>query len=381
MRPGRIDQIGYRPIVEINLDRIVGNFERLASRQPAATPAAVVKCDAYGLGLVPCSRILAIRCACNMFFVAHPEEGLALRKALDRIAPTAEIFVLNGPSERSLPAFDAGKLTPILNSLAQTRLWTAERAGVPAALHADVGINRLGVPANELEEALGAPGLNLCLLMGHLSCAGTPDNSANAIELTRFRELAKAARAPRASLVSSGGVMISEEFGFDVVRLGVGLYGVSPFDAPIPEVRPAATLTAEILQVQSLRMDAKVGYGGLFRARRPTRLATIALGYGDGLPRHAPPSDDANRAYVDVGGVACPLVGRVSMDLATIDITDAPTEVAAGDRVEVFGDKMPIESIAAACGTIGYELLTRLSPRVVRRYLVGGSPAPESLLT
>ncbi len=366
---------GYRPTVSVDLGRLVGNFQRLAARQPDAEAAAVVKCDAYGLGLVPCARALARHGDCRTFFVAHPEEGARLREALRDSVPDAEIFILNGPTRASLPIFDEGRLTPVINSLAQATLWAETRPGAPCAVHADVGIHRLGVPAEELSDVLSLRDLKPTLFMAHLSCAGAPDDPTNEAELKRFRTLAADAGDVRLSLVSTGGALIGEAFGFDLLRLGVGLYGVSPFGAPVPEVKPVATLTAEVLQVQSVPVGGRVGYGGLFEAARPTRLATLAIGYGDGFPRAAPASGGEASVRVVIGGTPCPVVGCVSMDLVTVDITDAPASVAPGDAAEIFGDAAPIEEAAAACGTIGYELLTRLSPRVTRTYAMNGAPA------
>ncbi|MEO1014979.1 MAG: alanine racemase, partial [Pseudomonadota bacterium] len=331
---------GYRPTVTIDLGRLVGNFRRLAARQPSAEAAAVVKCDAYGLGLLPCARALVERGGCQTFFVAHPEEGARLRDGLADLAPEAEIFVLNGPTLASLPVFRAARLTPVVNSLRQARLWTDHHAGEPCGLHADVGIHRLGVPADEIDAALALPGLNATLFMGHLSCAGTPDDPTNDQELERFRMLADRAGKARLSLVSSGGALIGDAFGFDLIRLGVGLYGVSPFGEEVKEVKPVATLTAEVLQAQTVPAGGRVGYSGLFEAKRPTRLATLALGYGDGFPRAAPADGGAGSVNVVVGGAACPVVGCVSMDLVTVDVTEAPGDVAPGDQAEVFGDRM-----------------------------------------
>ncbi|MEL7488508.1 MAG: alanine racemase [Pseudomonadota bacterium] len=362
------------PWVAVDLAALTGNFHRVAKATPNATPAAVVKCDAYGLGLVAVSRTLAIKEKCRIFFVAHAETGARLRAALADIAPQAEIFIFNGPFEDTLELFRNHRLTPVLNSLEQVRFWATAEPGAPAAVHVDTGMNRLGLPEEEIAAVRSIPDLSVNVIMSHFACASTPGAPMLDTQYAAFRRIAAAFPGARASLASTGGAMISKDYGFDLTRLGVGVYGVGPFDGPHPEIQPVARLVAPVIQVRRIPAGATTGYDQTFLLERDSVLATVALGYGDGFPRAG-----SNKARVFLAGAPCPIVGRISMDLIVIDATDAPRPVATGDEAEFYGPALPIEAAAAACGTIGYELLTGLGPRVERRYLWNDAPADPHL--
>lgn len=369
------------PHLDIDLAALCANYRRLALATPKAAAAAVVKCDAYGLGAEAVGRALRRRENCRTFFVAYSEEGAALRTTL---GPDAEIFVFNGPFPEFLRTYSDFNLTPVLNSLDQATLWAAEMGGAPAALHIDTGMHRLGVPPAVLGAVRAINSLNITLVMSHLACASDVSNALNERQRTAFSSLAEQFPNARKSLASSGGALIGEQFGFDMVRLGVGIYGVSPLDDGASGIAPVATLTAPVIQVHSMKAGETVGYGASFTARRNSALATISLGYGDGYPRSA-----SNMGAAFLAGVHCPIVGRVSMDLIVLDITDAPVRPKTGDRAEFFGPNLSIDKAAGACGTIGYELLTDigglcrprkgLGGRVERRYLWKGAPAPDDL--
>lgn len=369
------------PRLDINLAALCANYRRLAAAAPKATAAAVVKCDAYGLGAEAVGRALHLKEKCRTFFVAYSEEGAALRTAL---GPDVEIFVFNGPFPEFLPTYRDFALTPVLNSLDQAALWAAEMRDAPAALHIDTGMHRLGVPPAVLGAIKSMKGLNLSLVMSHLACASDSGHSMNERQRTAFTQLAEQFPKMRTSLASSGGALIGESFAFDMVRLGVGLYGVSPLDDGVTGFAPVATLTAPVVQIHSMRAGETVGYGASFTATRDSALATVALGYGDGYPRAG-----SNQGLAFLAGAQCPIVGRVSMDLIVLDVTAAPARPKIGDQAEFFGANYSIDAAAEACGTIGYELLTGigglarprkgLGGRVERRYLWAGAPAPESL--
>ncbi|MBB5519866.1 alanine racemase [Amphiplicatus metriothermophilus] len=359
-----------RPLVEIDLDALCANFRTLAAASAGATPAAVVKCDGYGLGAAPVAQALAIQEKCRTFFVAYPHEGARLRAALARCAPHATIYVFNGPHEETLAAFDAHRLIPVVNSLEQARLWARARPGAPAALHADTGMNRLGAPAYELDDIAALDGLSVVLVLSHLACSSDPPHEMNPRQRALFEKAA--ARFPGAarSLAASSGALLPASYHFELTRLGVGLYGVSPLDIPDGRIAPVARLTAPVIQLRNVAAGESVGYARAHVFDAPRRLATLALGYGDGLPRII-----GDRGAAFLGGARCPIVGRVSMDLAVLDVTEAPEPVRLGDRAELFGPRLPIEETAAACMTIGYELLTSLGGRVPRRYLWRAAPA------
>lgn len=372
------------PRLDVDLAAIAANYRRLASAAPAAEAAAVVKCDAYGLGAGPVARTLMAEANCRTFFVAYSEEGAALRAA---IGPGPEIFVFNGPFDETVSACRAHRLTPVLNSLEQARLWAGAAPGAAAALHIDTGMNRLGLPLADVAAARAIAGLKVSVVMSHLACASDPANAMNERQRRNFEEAASVFPAARRSLSSSGGALFGARYGFDMVRLGVGLYGVSPHDAPVEGICAVATLTAPVIQLREIASGQTVGYGATFTAKRRARLATVSLGYGDGFPRAG-----SNAARAFLGGAICPIAGRVSMDLIVLDVTGATQPVAVGDRAEFFGALLSIDEQAARCGTLGYELLTGvgglsrrsesgLGVRVERRYLYGAGMASASLVS
>lgn len=362
------------PRLDVNLDAIVANYRRMAAATPAADAAAVVKCDAYGLGAESVAHALMGRAACRTFFVAYSEEGVALRQT---IGDAPEIFVFNGAFAGTAAICRDLRLTPVLNSLEQARLWASIAPGASAALHVDTGMNRLGMPAGEIAGARSLRDLSVSVVMSHLACATDATDPRNERQRRDFEEAASVFPGARRSLSASGGALFGARYGFDMVRLGAALYGVNPHDQPVAGILPVATLTAPVIQLREIGPGDTVGYGATFTARRTTRLATVSLGYGDGFPRSG-----SNRAKAFLGGALCPVAGRVSMDLIVLDVTDAPDALTIGDRAEFFGPSLSIDMQASLCGTIGYELLTGvgglsrarpggLGVRVERGYLSG----------
>jgi alanine racemase len=307
--------------------------------------APVVKADGYGLGADAASTALAAAGA-RTFFVAAAGEGVALRRTL---GDGATIYVLNGASNEDLADLRAARLTPVLNSPAQVALWPRE---LPFALHIDTGMNRLGVKLHELS---AAQGLRPVMVMSHLACASDPLNPMNDVQRARFIEASAQFPGARRSLAASAGALLGPSYAFDLVRPGIGIYGGGPLDAGNPDLAVAATLEAPILQVFDLPAGDTVGYGASFTVARPLRAATVALGYADGWLRSL-----SGRGYGIVRGAQCPLLGRVSMDLVTLDIT-AAAEAQAGEMVEFLGARAPLDDVARLAGTVNYEILTNLA--------------------
>lgn len=349
----------------IRLDAVAENH-RLCFHLAGAEAAGVVKADAYGLGMEPVARALA-SAGCESFFVARIEEGIRLRA----IVPESRIFVLDGACDETTSALVAHRLIPTLNSLDQIDAWSkasrAQSYARDAAIHVDTGMNRLGLPpaelsvlANESAQRLG--GLNLVLVMSHLACGDDPAAAKNAAQLARFRAaLAMLPPAP-ASLSASGGILLGRDYAFDLVRPGIALYGGNPQRKVPNPFKTVAQLTGRILQLRCVDKGESVGYGATFHTARPTTLATVGLGYADGLMRAI-----ANRGTGAIGGARAPVAGRVSMDLITLDVTDIPA-AAVGDEVEFLGDTVSLEEMADAAGTANYEILTRLGSRFPRIY-------------
>ena len=361
----------------VRLPAIVANYRTYRRMAGPTAVAAVVKANGYGLGAARVAPALA-QAGCDSFFVARLEEAIALRK----MVPQARIFVLDGADADAVPALISHRLTPVLNSLGQIAAWGAA-AGVgtsklDAVLHVDTGMNRLGLPGDELailsgEHAKRLAGINPVLVMSHLACSDEPSNPMNGQQLSRFQQaLAMLPPAP-ASLAASHGAMLGMEYHFDLVRPGVALYGANP---QTPEgmaqegtgkeaanlMQTAAVLTARVLQVRRIDSGSSVGYGASFRAKRPSMIATVALGYADGMPRTL-----SNKGVAVLGGVRVPFVGRVSMDTICLDVSDLNAPPRIGDEAELLGDALSLGEVAANAGTNEYEILTRLH-RVPRVY-------------
>jgi alanine racemase len=352
----------------IRLGAVVSNYRIMQRLAAPACVAAVVKADAYGLGAEFVSSALAARAGCDTFFVARLEEGVALRPIL----PQARIFVLDGAPPDAVPALISHRLTPVLNSLADIAAWNAAAHAahreLDAALHVDTGMHRLGLPPDELAILAGdvrkrLSRIRTVLVMSHLSCSDDRQARSNALQLERFQTALAMLPAAPASLASSGGVLLGKAYAFDMVRPGLGLYGGNPLPAESNPFLVAARLTARVLQLRRVDKGESVGYGATFQTGRPTVIATVAVGYADGLMRAI-----GNRGSAAVSGARAPFVGRVSMDLATLDVTDIQG-VGVADEVELLGDVISLEEIASAANTASYEILTSLSARAPRHYV------------
>ncbi len=358
-------------ILTIDLDAVADNYRRLCAELGAVACAAVVKADAYGLGMARVAPALA-RAGARTFFVAQLEEAIALRAMFP---VEVEIYVLNGLGAGPVAEFQAGRVHPVLNSLGEIDAWAAaaRAAGraLPAAVHIDTGISRLGLPDDELE-ALAADrgrlaGIDLRYLLSHLACADRPEHPLNAEQLRRFR--AARARLPDApaSLANSSGIFLGADYHLDLARPGVALYGVNPTPGQPNPMRQVVRLQGKILQVREIDASRTVGYGATHRAAGPTRIATVAVGYADGYLRSL-----SNRGSAWLGDRRVPVVGRVSMDLITLDVTGASAEAARpGAFVDLIGADLSTDEVAEAAGTIGYEILTSLGRRYHRVYRGG----------
>jgi len=410
---------GRRPTeARIRLGALRANFAEVRRRAAGADVIAVVKADAYGHGAAPVTAALAAA-GCRRFAVLTVEEAVTLRDAGRR----EEILAMGGvhdPEEAALAA--AREVVPVVHHAGPLKLLAgaAREAPLPVHVEVDTGMHRMGVPDAEAPELLARiaaePGLRLAGVYTHLARADEPDLEPTRQQLRRFGRVLAAARArgidpglvhfANSAGLLAGGELAEVAPAVGAVRVGLALYGAQPSRRP-PEgarppdaspvgagghgdgepsvteggaageggapgdsrtaaLRPVMTLAAPVATVRSLEPGDEVGYGGEFRARRPTRVATLDLGYGDGYLRSA-----GGRAEVWLAGARRPVVGRVSMDFIGVDVGDAPVEV--GDEAVVFGAegeaRMPVEDVAAAAGTIPYEVMVRVGPRVPRVYL------------
>lgn len=367
----------------VDLDALVENYRLLQRRAAPARAAGVVKADAYGLGAVRVGKALW-NAGCRTFFVALPQEGIALRAAL----PDAEIYVLNGTfGPEAAPAFAAHRLMPVIGSQADISCWEAfgwndRGTPRPCAIHVDTGMNRLGLTHDEAlafaaDNALTGA-LTPRLLMSHLACGDDDCHPLNRRQLESFQAVREAFAGIDSSLSNSAGIFLGPDFAFDVVRPGIALYGGQPFNGGDNPMRAVATLEARVIQVRRAKDGDTASYGAHGKLSRDTVIAVVSTGYADGYHRASSFAGVPLRQAMATGGHGfvhgerVPVLGRVTMDLTLFDVTDlGPDGVATGDWIELFGENIPVDEAAAAAGTISYEMLTSLGRRYHRRY-VGG---------
>ncbi len=357
-------------LLRIDLDAVAANYQLLSRRLGTAACGAAVKADAYGIGASRVARRL-VRAGCRVFFVATLDEAVALRADVPDTG--VDIAVLCGVLPGTEPVLAEHRLIPVINDPGQIARWrrAGERAGVPldAMLHVDTGMNRLGLSPRETDRLAGAPellaGVNWRYLVSHLACADDPDDPENTIQLDRIRAVRARLPAMPVSLANSAGILLGPDWHFDLVRPGIALYGGAPQPGRENPMHRVVALLGRVLQVRDIEPGMRVGYGGDYRACAPGRIATVAAGYADGYLRSS-----AGRARVHLGRIALPVVGRVSMDLITVDVTEAPeAAVFPGALVELLGGRNTVDDAAAAAGTIAYEILTSLGRRYHREYL------------
>ena len=361
-------------VLFIDLGAIAANWRTLAAAAHPAECAAVVKADAYGLGVAAVAPVLAAAGCCS-FFVAHLDEGIALRGLLGA-APS--IFVLNGVPPGTAGEFDAHRLLPVLNSARQVGEWqhlAASRGQPrPAAIQVDTGMSRFGLSPGEVhglaERPDGFAGIATRLVMSHLGCADEPAHPANQSQRDAFAQLRPLLPPAPASLAASFGIFLGPSYHLDMVRPGVALFGGAASHSP--SLRPVVRLQGRIVQTRLIPAGAFVGYGARFVAERPSRIATVAVGYADGFLRAG---GGRGVACLPEGGPPLPIVGRISMDCLGVDVTDAPeAALQEGMALDLIGPHRPLEDAATAAGTIGYEMLTALGQRYHRCYRPDAPP-------
>jgi alanine racemase len=363
-----IDEASAGAILTIDLGALAANWGSLREKVAPAECAAVVKADAYGIGLEPAVRAL-INAGCRTFFVAHISEALRVR-AIDQ---KCTLYLLNGLTPSSSETLARSNIRPVLSSLSELEEWalhckTAD-VKLPAAIQFDSGINRLGVPADQVERVRPlVDSFEPALLMSHFA-ESEVISERNTAQIAAFEKVRTAFPNIPASLCNSSGIFLHERPSLDLVRPGYALYGGNPTpNAPNP-MRSVVTLQARVLQVCDIAAGERVGYGGEWAAPRASRLATLSIGYADGLPRSGTATGRSGIEAV-VAHRRCPFVGRLSMDLSIVDVTYLPDgAVQRGDFAEILGTTIGIDELGRKSGTIGYEILTRLGQRYARRYV------------
>lgn len=347
-----------QPRATIELSNIASNWKALNTLPGANEVGAVVKANGYGLGAGPVCRAL-FDAGCKTFFTATMEEGAEVRAIL---GDGPDIIVFHGIADSEVDLAKDHRLRPVLNTLHQLRTWRMHglvETG-PAILHFDTGMNRLGLRPEDIpavKEMLD--GRAVGVLMSHLACADEVDNQLNTAQREAFLEIASHWPEARKSLSNSAGMALGSDFMFDLTRPGIALYG-----GGIPmgtQISPVLTLHAPILSVFMAPKGASTGYGATRKFGRHHRLATVALGYADGFPRTS-----SNNGFAFIAGQRCKIVGRVSMDMLTLDVTDLTCMIAPGMMVELIGENAGLEDQAEEARTLGYELLTGLGKRIER---------------
>jgi alanine racemase len=353
--------------LKVDLGAIAHNFQFLQSQLPKGRCSSVVKADAYGLGMLKVSPVLA-KAGCEHFFVATLDEAIQLREVL----PHGNIYVLGGLLTSCEDDFHSHNLTPVLNDLGQIQLWDAyarkKNAKLPAIIHVDTGMWRLGLPpaevmhlANNLD-VLNA--IDLKYIMSHLACSDSPHHDKNLQQMNAFNEaLALLPKTP-ASLANSHGIFLGPEYHYDMVRPGRSLYGLGARFLHTEGLRQSLQVYARILQVSAIGKGQTIGYDAMYCVSKPTRIATIGVGYADGYSRTL-----SNHGCVYIAGHQAPIVGRVSMDLITVDVGEVPEALAVpGAWAEIIGENISADDVALAAGTTSREISSKFGSRFHKIY-------------
>lgn len=335
----------------IDLMSIRANWRALSALSAGVT-GAVVKANGYGLDAARVSRALAQEGA-RHFFVAVAEEGAVVRRAL---GPGPKIYVFSGHMEKDTSLIRDHQLTPMINSVDQLLRHVDAMPDVEFGVQLDSGMNRLGMEPSEWRAVRDLVlRLRPEILMSHLACADDPQHTMNAQQLREFRDMTDGLNVPR-SLSATGGILLGNSYHFELTRPGVGLYGGAPFET----AQSVVSLDVPVIQVRDVDTGETVGYSNTWTAPTPRKIATVSAGYADGIMRSLGPNLSL---YSD--RVACPVVGRISMDLIGVDITllaDTPSSL------QLLNSLQSIDDLATAADTIGYEVLTSLGSRYQRRY-------------
>ncbi len=375
---GGIPEQAAGGVLHIDLDALAANWRTLRDNAGGAETAAVVKANAYGIGIEQAVPTLG-RAGCRTFFVAHVSEAIRARA----VAPDATIYVLNGLFTGTCPTYAEFDLRPVLGSFEEIEEWAgfcrAQSQKLKAAIHVDTGMNRLGLTVPQglmLKDLASLKDFETALLMSHFVSAEESDNPLNRQQIEAFRAVRATLPGIPSSLANSSGIFLRDRPHFDLARPGYALYGGNPTPDRDNPMRAVIGLEGRIVQLRWVEADHSVGYNGRWLALSKRRIATISVGYADGYPRSASArgksGDELLAGMALVAGRPCPFAGNVSMDLITVDVTDVPeAEVQRGDTVTLIGGDLTVDEVGRRAGTIGYEILTNLGARYARTYSGG----------
>ncbi len=357
-----------RPILEIDLNNLLANYQLLEKIAPHATPAAVVKDDAYGLGAAVVAPLLYEKAQCRNFFVAHAVEG---QRIADKL-PQAKIYVLQGIGEDCLDIFQqVPQLIPVISSPEMFEFWKSNRLpNRKPVIHIETGLNRLGFREHDLKALSDADLSEFSMVMSHLACGDEKDHFMNAHQLETFEQL-KNIYFPDlpASLSASDGVFLGEKFHWNMVRLGAAMYGINTAPYRLNQMQNVVRIKAPVLQIEPLPKGEFVGYSATYRASSDRKIAIVSIGYGDGLPRSL---SNVGKVYFKVRGKLheCRVIGRMSMDNLICDVTEAEG-LEVGDFAYIADDFYTLDDMARDAGTISYEIMSRVgkNTRYIRKYI------------
>lgn len=356
-----------RPIIEINLNNIVKNYNYLNSLVGNAESAAVVKDDAYGIGAKEVAKILYDKAGCRTFFVAHGIEGERIRP----LVPDAKIYVLQGVGEDSIDGFKSAKLIPVINSLQMYQFWNRNKVeGIEPAIQIETGLNRLGFREEDLKQLPKDDLNNFSLVLSHLACADNQVSFMNKQQLQEFNRLRDMffPNTP-CSLAASDGIFLGHEFSFNIVRLGAAMYGIKTTKENNPSILNTIKISAPILEIAEMTEGQYAGYDITYKAPSNRKIAIVSIGYGDGLPRSL---SNHGKVFFETsnGRKEANIIGRVSMDNIICDITELEG-LKLGDTAIIIDDQHNLDSFASDCSTIGYEIISRFgkNQRFIRKYI------------
>lgn len=357
------------PKLVVDLNAIKHNYNTCKNIARKAEVAAVIKANAYGLGQSEIGKMLESDAGCKTFFVAHTIEGIEARKDLSN---SSDIYVFHGVAYREENLFEQYNLIPVINDFYQLEIWQnyakAKAKKLKCAIHFDTGMNRLGFACKDVQKLLASIDINLvevCLVLSHLSYAENKNSELNIIQLHQSKEIIKYFKNIPFSLANSPSISLGSEYYFDMIRVGRALYGPNKYAALPDTLKPAVSIYAPIIQIREIYEDSPVGYAATYIAKKGSRLATLAIGYADGYMRLF-----GNISKVYYEGFYLPVVGKVSMDLMTIDVTGVPDEfLKIGKFVEVVGKNIDFHDILVQSGTSSSELFSRLGGRIIREYV------------
>jgi alanine racemase len=356
-------------VIEINLSALNANYNFIKSFLTNNTKvAAVIKANAYGLGAKEILESLS-ETDCKDYCFAYVSEALSLKDKLHGY----NVYIFNGITHEDTIECAINNYIPIIGNFYQLEIWkqTASKLEkkLPAILHVDTGMGRLGFSETQLHKIISNPelieGIEFQYLMSHLACADERDHPLNKIQLGLIQKYSSYFPNLPITFANSAGILLSPNYHFSMVRPGCALYGINPNNDLSNPMKQVVTIKAQVLQIREIENDQNISYGGRYTARKGQRIAVLAFGYADGYIRI-----QTNNAFGYFKGYRIPIISTITMDLVMADITSIPEQlINEMDYVELMGENITVDEVAKYAKTIGYEVLTRLSNRIKRVYI------------